>query len=203
MSRWSMMKNIHSPNMVGIGSWGPEIWPHEYLLSPIENQCKLAWFQQPIIDTEANGAIYTVLGIHVAISWATMNRFMSNLVVWRFFIMLFRNMVMKMLKCKQKIFDDVTHRYSIEAWIQFIGILHSPFGQLLEALLSILKNFLFPLSNKAVKDMKREEIYFVLWWYPFSLIMLPRIWYHSKRLIFTTNTICLTFMVINSSFCCA
>ena len=32
------MKNFHSPNLVGIGSWWPEIWPHEYLLilSPIE-----------------------------------------------------------------------------------------------------------------------------------------------------------------------
>ena len=36
MYRWSMMKNIHSPNWVGIGSWGPEIWLHEYLISPIE-----------------------------------------------------------------------------------------------------------------------------------------------------------------------
>ena len=44
MYRWSMMKNIHSPNWVGIGSWGPKIWPHEYLISPW-NQCKLAWFQ--------------------------------------------------------------------------------------------------------------------------------------------------------------
>ena len=33
--------------------------------------------------------------------------------VWRFFIMLYRNMVMKLLKCKKKIFDDVTLRYSI------------------------------------------------------------------------------------------
>ena len=24
------------PNWVGICSWGPEIWPHEYLISPIE-----------------------------------------------------------------------------------------------------------------------------------------------------------------------
>ena len=24
MYRWSMMKNIHSPNLVGIGSWGPD-----------------------------------------------------------------------------------------------------------------------------------------------------------------------------------
>ena len=30
------MKNIHSPNLVEIGSWGPEIWPHEYLISSIE-----------------------------------------------------------------------------------------------------------------------------------------------------------------------
>ena len=36
MYRWSTMKNIHSPNWVGIGSWGPKIWPHEYLISPIE-----------------------------------------------------------------------------------------------------------------------------------------------------------------------
>ena len=38
MSRWSMMKNNHSPNLVGIGSWGPEIWPHEYLyLAPLKS----------------------------------------------------------------------------------------------------------------------------------------------------------------------
>ena len=36
MCQWSMMKNIHSPNWVGIDSWGPEIWPHEYLISPME-----------------------------------------------------------------------------------------------------------------------------------------------------------------------
>ena len=36
MYQWSMMKNIHSPNWMGIGSWGPEIWRHEYLISPIE-----------------------------------------------------------------------------------------------------------------------------------------------------------------------
>ena len=39
------MKNIHSPNLVGIGPWGPEIWPHEYLISPTETSVKLAWFQ--------------------------------------------------------------------------------------------------------------------------------------------------------------
>ena len=30
------MKNIHSPNLVEIGSWGLEIWPYEYLICPIE-----------------------------------------------------------------------------------------------------------------------------------------------------------------------
>ena len=29
-------ENLHSPNFVEIGSWGPEIGPHEYLISPIE-----------------------------------------------------------------------------------------------------------------------------------------------------------------------
>ena len=32
----SMMKNLHSPDLVGIGSWGPEIWQHEHLIRPIE-----------------------------------------------------------------------------------------------------------------------------------------------------------------------
>ena len=30
------MQNLHAPNVVGIGSWGAEIWPHKYLISPIE-----------------------------------------------------------------------------------------------------------------------------------------------------------------------
>ena len=29
-------KTSSASNLVGIGSWGPEIWRHEYLLSPIE-----------------------------------------------------------------------------------------------------------------------------------------------------------------------
>ena len=36
MYQWSIMKTIHSPNLVGIGPWGPEIWLHEYLISPTE-----------------------------------------------------------------------------------------------------------------------------------------------------------------------
>ena len=30
------MKNTGSPNLTGISSWWPEMWPHEYLISPIE-----------------------------------------------------------------------------------------------------------------------------------------------------------------------
>ena len=36
MNQWSMMTNTHSPNLVGIGSWEPEIWPYEYLISATE-----------------------------------------------------------------------------------------------------------------------------------------------------------------------
>ena len=34
--RQSMMNNLHSPNLVEIGPWGPEIQLHEYLISLIE-----------------------------------------------------------------------------------------------------------------------------------------------------------------------
>ena len=63
-------ENIHSPNLVGISSWEPEIWPHEYVISPIE------------ISINWPGTLVSVglLGIHAAIYQATMNQFMSNLV---------------------------------------------------------------------------------------------------------------------------
>ena len=67
-----MMKNIHSPNLVDIGSWGPEIWPHEYLISPIEIIVNWPGFKQQIYIA-FSGAI---LAIRVAISQVTMNRFM-------------------------------------------------------------------------------------------------------------------------------
>ena len=82
MYRWSMIKNIHSPNLVGIGSWGPEIWPHEYLISPIE--VSVNWPGSKQLRTMP---IYTdgLLGIYAAISQATMNQFMSNLACEGFF----------------------------------------------------------------------------------------------------------------------
>ena len=79
MYRWSMMKNIHSPNYVGIGSWGPEIWPHEYLISPTE--ISVNW-------SGSNGPPWT----NSRQIWC----------VWGFFIMFYWNIVMKMLKCKKE-----------------------------------------------------------------------------------------------------
>ena len=41
---WRRMKNIQSPNLVGIGSWGPKIRPHKYLISPFKisiNSCQI------------------------------------------------------------------------------------------------------------------------------------------------------------------
>ena len=59
MYQWSTMIHIHSPNLVGIGSWGPEIWPHEYLISRIEisvnwSGSKQLWTRP--IYTDFNGA---------------------------------------------------------------------------------------------------------------------------------------------------
>ena len=59
MYRWSMMRNIHSPNLTWIGSWGPKIWLHDYLISPIEISIswpgsKQLWIRP--IYTDFNGA---------------------------------------------------------------------------------------------------------------------------------------------------
>ena len=37
-------KHRINANLVEIGSWWPEIWPHEYLISPIEISVNWAWF---------------------------------------------------------------------------------------------------------------------------------------------------------------
>ena len=42
-------ENIHSPNWVGIGSWGPEIWPHEYLISSTEISVNWPGFSMGLI----------------------------------------------------------------------------------------------------------------------------------------------------------
>ena len=96
---WSMMKNIHIPNLVGIGSWGPEIWLHEYLISPTE--ISVNWPGSKLIRYSCGHISGHHEPIHVKLG------------VWGFFIMFYWNMVMKMLKCKKRKYDDVTLHYSL------------------------------------------------------------------------------------------
>ena len=95
------MKNIHSPNWVGIGSWGPEIWLHEYLISPIEisvnwSGSKQLW-TRPISLISVGLIRYScghISGHHEPIY--------VKFGVWGFFIMFYWNIVMKMLKCNKE-----------------------------------------------------------------------------------------------------
>ena len=113
MYRWSMMKNIHSPNWVGMGPWGPKIWPHEYVISPIWNQCKLAWFQTVISGHHEP--------IHVKFG------------VWGFFIMFYWNIVIKCWNAKKKIW----WRHTSVFYIKITAIMHRVLwgkGKLMETL---------------------------------------------------------------------
>ena len=95
MYRWSMMKNIHSPNWVGIDSWGPEIWPHEYLISPIEISVN---YEPGQFTPISMGLIRYSCG-HISSHHKPSH---VKFVVWGFFIMFYWNFVMKMLKCKKE-----------------------------------------------------------------------------------------------------
>ena len=58
-----MLKNPHTLNCTWIGSWGPEKWPHEYLISPIE--CSVNWPGSQLLGTrpiytDFNGALLQV-----------------------------------------------------------------------------------------------------------------------------------------------
>ena len=123
MCRWSMMKNVHSPNLVGIGSWGLEIWPHEYLISPIK--ISVNWpgssYEPGQFTLISVGLIRYSCGhisghhepIHVKFG------------VWGFFIMFYWNMVMKMLKCKKE--NLMTSHYIIVDIAHHISFLHNRF----------------------------------------------------------------------------
>ena len=106
-----MIKNPHTPNLTCIGSWWPEIWLHEYLISSIEISVNWPGSQQfgnrPIY-TDFNGVN---LGIHAAISQAH-ELIPTKFELWMFFIMLHRYMVFKTLKCK-KVFVMPSLLYSV------------------------------------------------------------------------------------------
>ena len=125
---WSMMKNM-SPNWVGIGSWGPEIWPHEYLiLAPL----KSVYIGLAPNSYEPGQFTLISMGLirysyHAAISRATMNRHVK-FGVWGFFIMFYWNIVMKMLKCKKEnlMTSHFSTLWSEYSWLQTVTSLHFP-----------------------------------------------------------------------------
>ena len=78
-----MMKNPHTPHLTWIGSWRPEVWPHEYLISSIE------------ISVNWSGSWIDSHQI-----WAV--GFVFLYFILFFIIMLHRYMVSKTLKCKKK-----------------------------------------------------------------------------------------------------
>ena len=102
MYRWSMMKNIHSPNLVGISSWVPEIWLHEYLISPTE--ISVNWPKVP--NSYEPGQFILISMGQIRYSCGHVSGYQEPIHVkfgvWGFFIMYYWNMVMKMLKCKKK-----------------------------------------------------------------------------------------------------
>ena len=94
-----MIKTLHTPNLTWIGSWWPKIWPHEYLISPIEisvnwpgSNClepgQLTLISMGLIRYSCGH----ILGHHEPIP--------TKFGVWRFFIMLYEiwAKIMKMLK---------------------------------------------------------------------------------------------------------
>ena len=86
-----MMKQPHSPNLVEIGSWGPEIWSHEYLSSPIEVSVNWPGSSSNLhFMCKISCKIWCVRVYHVLLKYGNENGEMQN----------------------QK-FDDVTFRYSI------------------------------------------------------------------------------------------
>ena len=167
MSRWSMMKNIHSPNLVGIGSWGPEIWPHEYLLSPIE--ISVNW---PGSNSYEPGQLFTLISMgliryscgHIS---GPHEPIRVKFGVWRFFIILYRNMVMKMLKCKQKILMTshfgtlLKYTYSIRTWRRnakmFLRIHVNRLFDYFTIILLIIVQGLMPFHNYSVSNFVRTN----------------------------------------------
>ena len=110
---WTMMKNIHSPNLVGIGSWGPEIWPHEYLISPSEISVKWPGSKQlwtRLIYTDFNmGLIRYSCSRYLGSPWT------NSCQIWC--VRIFHHVLLKYghesAEMQKRKFDDVKLQYSI------------------------------------------------------------------------------------------
>ena len=92
-----MMKNPRTQNLTLIGSWWREIQLHEYLISPTEisvNQPGSYFWNQAILHSV--GLIRYSCG-HIS---HPNEKISTKFGLWMFFIMLYRYMVCKKLKCK-------------------------------------------------------------------------------------------------------
>ena len=120
------MKNLHTPNFTWIGSWEPEICPHEYLISPIEINVNWPGSQQlwtSPIYTDFSGAnsCSHILG--------PINQFLPNLGFGSLFIMLYG-----ILRCSWyskrwniKIVFLWRHHFGtlLSVWIKFLQSSHA------------------------------------------------------------------------------
>ena len=89
-----------------MGIWWPEIWPHEFLISPIEMSANWPGSQlfgtRPVY-TDFNGANRYSCG-HIS---GPHEPIPTKFGLWMFFIILHWYLVSKTLKCKKNVFCDV------------------------------------------------------------------------------------------------
>ena len=96
------MKYLHTPNLTWIGSWWPKIWPHEYLISPIEisvNNWPGSLLLEPGQFTLISMGLSRYSCGHIS---GPHEPIPTKFGLWMFFIMLHRDMVSKTLKCTPK-----------------------------------------------------------------------------------------------------
>ena len=110
MYQCSMMKNIHSQNLVGIGSRRPKIWLHEYPISPIEISVNWPGSKQ------LTRPIYTDFNGLIRYSWRHISGYHEPIHV-KFGVRGFLPCSMKYChenaEMQKRKFDDVTLQYSI------------------------------------------------------------------------------------------
>ena len=163
MYRWSMMKNIHSQNLVGIGSWGPEIWPHECLISPIK--ISVNWrgskhYEAGQFTLISMGLIRYLCGhisshhkpIHVKVG------------VWRFLVMFYWICSWKCWNAKKKI------------WWRHTSVLYSLSGHSIHIVAELIKPrnpvfgenyFFFKTTGRKIKNLNSG---FVSLWGKFNVV---------------------------------
>ena len=101
------------PQPTAQNSWGPEIWPHEYLISPTETSVNWSGSKQlwtrPIY-TDFNGANLVFMRPYLGPPWT------NSCQIWC--VMVFHHVLLKYChenaEMQKRKFDDVTLQYSID-----------------------------------------------------------------------------------------